>query len=146
MRLKHRVSQYGLSLLLLLICPVAESQINESAPAPVVLSARLNKTTVAYRLNGKIVEDSRRNSLLTNLGNLLKTRGSQVPVFIVVDVRAPFSEIGKLETALDKVGLPNYRLFVTNFSDETMNEIHLDEKAVPIPNTSDLKTQGTEKE
>ena len=146
MRLKHRVSQYGLSLLLLLIGPIAESQTNESAPAPVVLSARLNKTTVTYWLNGKRVEDSRRNSLLTNLGSLLKTRGSQVTVFIVVDVRAPFSEIGKLETALDKIGLPNYRLFVTNFSDETMNEIHLDEKAVPIPRTSCLQVHGTERE
>jgi len=33
-------------------------------------------------------------------------------VFIIVDVRAPFREAGKRETALDKAGLPQRRLFV----------------------------------
>lgn len=56
-----------------------------------------------------------------------------VPVDIIVDVRAPFSEVGKLETALDKSDLTNRRVYVSNFKDGTMNEIHWDERAVPLP-------------
>jgi hypothetical protein len=37
------------------------------------------------------------------------------------------------ETALDKIDMPNRRLFVADFNDGTMNEIHLDTKASLIP-------------
>jgi len=88
---------------------------------------------LVYRVNGRRVEDTRKNSLLTNLGNVVRTRGIDTPVFVIIDVRAPFSEAGKLETALDKAGLTHRRLFVSDFRDETMNEIHWDATAVPIP-------------
>ena len=57
--------------------------------------------------------------------------GTEVPVVIVIDVRASFSEVGKLETALDKADLTHRRLFVSDFgSDALMNEIHWDEGCV----------------
>jgi hypothetical protein len=88
---------------------------------------------VVYRLNGQIVENSRQNSLLKNLATVIDTRGAQVMVFLVIDVNAPFREMGKLETALDKTGLTQRRFFVSNFSDRLMQEVHIDEKAIPIP-------------
>jgi biopolymer transport protein ExbD len=122
-------------LLSLLLPPSTASQTNDYATQPVVVSAQTENAMLVYKVNGKRVEDSRKNSLLTNLGKIQDARGDNVPVFIVIDVRASFSEAGKLETALDKVGLMNYRLFVSNFSDGTMNEIHWDESAIPIPRT-----------
>jgi hypothetical protein len=49
-----------------------------------------------YRVDGKRVEDSKDNSLLTNLGEIVNARGTEMPVLIIIDVRAPFSEVGKL--------------------------------------------------
>lgn len=99
----------------------------------VIVSARMENGALVYRLNGKRVEDRRDNSLLTNLTNIVKTQGTEAPVLIIIDVRASFTEVGKLETALDKAGLTRYRLFVSNFSNGVMNEIRWDETAVPIP-------------
>jgi hypothetical protein len=94
----------------------------------------MEKGSLVYKVNGKTVEDSKENSLLTNLARIAKSQSSDVTVFIVIDVRAPFTEVGKLETALDKVALNHSRrLFVTDFRDATMNEIHWDRTPIPIP-------------
>jgi hypothetical protein len=117
----------------LAFCGISNAQTSESTPRPVVVSARVKNGKIIYKLNGKIVENSVRNSLITNLENVLKTRGRETPVFIVVDVRAAIAQFGHIETALDKVDLPNRRFFVTNFTDDMMIEIHWDDKPVRIP-------------
>ena len=122
-----------LFLLMLGFCGISNAKTSESAPGPVVVSAQVKKGTIVYRVNGRIVENSVRNSLLTNLGKVLTDRGRDTPVFIVVDVRAPIAQFGHIETALDKIDLPNRRFFVTNFSDGMMIEIHWGDKPVPIP-------------
>lgn len=109
------------------------SPVGERTNKPVVLTDRMEHGSLIYRIDGKRVEDSAENSLLVNLGNIIKTRGTEVPVFIVIDVRAPFTEIDKLGTALDMAGLTHGRFFLSRFSDGTMNEIHLDDEAIPIP-------------
>jgi hypothetical protein len=114
-------------------CGISNAQTGESTPRPVVVSAQVKNGKIVYKLNGRIVENSVRNSLITNLGNVLKSQGKATPVFIVVDVRAPIAQFGHIETALDKVDLPNRRFFVTNFTDNIMNEIHWDDKPIPIP-------------
>lgn len=86
-----------------------------------------------YRLNGKRVEDTPKNSLITNLSRILAASGGEATVFVIIDVRAPFSEVGKLDTALDKVGMAQRRIFVTDFREGVMNEIHWDKSAIPIP-------------
>jgi hypothetical protein len=100
---------------------------------PVVVTVRVRNGKTVYKLDGKVVENSARNSLITNLTKILVSRGREAPVWVVVDVRAPFSEVGKIETALDKVNLPNRRFFVTNFTDDMANELHWDAKPVRIP-------------
>jgi|SRR5579864_259073 len=117
----------------LVFCGIANAQTSEGTPRPVVVSARVKNGMIVYKVNSRIVENSVRNSLITNLGSVLKTQGRETPIFIVVDVRASFAEFGKIETALDKVDLPNRRFFVTNFTDNIMNEIHWDDKPIPIP-------------
>jgi hypothetical protein len=113
---------------------VVTPQTQEQASRPVVVSAQMVNGTLIYEVNGKRVEDSAKNSLLTNLGNIANARGLKIPVFIIVDVRAPFSEVGKLETALDKMDLTyRRRLFVTDFRDGKMNVIHWDNMPIPIP-------------
>ena len=109
------------------------SQAPASASRPVVVSVRVERGSSIYGLNGKKVEDSAKNSLLTNLGRTVEERGTEARVFIIIDVRAPFSEVGKVGTALEKVGLTHYRLFVSNFRGGTMNEIHWDETPIPLP-------------
>jgi hypothetical protein len=109
------------------------AQAKETASQPVIVSARIVRGSLIYKVNGKRVEDSIRNSLLTNLGAIVAARGNELPVLIIIDVHAPFSEVGKLETALDKADLKHYRLFVTDFSDGVMNEVHWDETGIPIP-------------
>jgi hypothetical protein len=111
------------------------SQTEQQTAHPIVVSAQMQDGTLVYRVNGRRVEDTRQNSLLTNLANVVRTRGVDVAVFIIIDVRAPFSEVGKLETALDKADLKHRRLFVSDFRDATMNEIHWDETAIPIPHS-----------
>jgi hypothetical protein len=129
----QRIPSYEL-FLLISFSPerIIVSQNEESKPA--VLTAVMERGAVVYKLNGKRVEDRKDNLLLKNLGELLTAHGTKTPVFIIVDVRAPFAEIGKVETALDKAGLTyNRRLFVTGFRDGTMNEIHWDVTPIPIP-------------
>ena len=110
---------------------------SQQQPAhPVVVSAQTEGGAIVYKVNGRRVEDSRKNSLLTNLGNVADARGLDAPVFIIIDERSPFTEVGKLETALDKIGLTKRRLFIADFRDGTMNEIHWDQKALPIPPTT----------
>ena len=117
----------------LLLSPMGASPTDQGATKPVVLTARMENGSVVYRINNKRVENSIRNSLLVNLGSIVKTRGTEVPVFIIIDVRASFTEIGKLGTALDKAGLTQRRVFVSYFDDGTMNEIHWDDTSIPIP-------------
>jgi hypothetical protein len=112
---------------------VGASQTAQPTSHPVVVSSRIENGSLVYRVSGKRVEDSVENSLLTNLGNLVKARGTDIPVFVVIDIRVPFSEMGKLETALDKADLTHRRLFVSDFQSGTMTEIHFD-RAIPIPN------------
>ena len=112
----------------------AKTSESEGTAKPIVVSAQLKNGNLIYRVNGKIVENSARNSLMTNLSRVLGTRGKETPVFIVIDVRAPFGEFEHIDTALDKVDLPNRRYFVSNFTnDRMMTEIHWADKAVPIP-------------
>jgi biopolymer transport protein ExbD len=130
-----QISKFLASLIALLsIVGVAASQNENQKSKPVVLSVQMEHGMAIYRLNGRTVEDRRDNSLLKNLTQVAAERGTNVPVFVIIDVQAPFAEVGKLETALDKVDLTSKRrLFVTDYRDRTMNEIHWDEKAVPIP-------------
>jgi hypothetical protein len=120
-------------LVVLSLGSTVSAQTKETASQSVVVSARMERGTLIYKVNGKRVEDSIRNSLLTNLGAVVAERGNELPVLIIIDVHAPFSEVGKLETALDKADLKHYRLFVTGFSNGVMNEIHGDETGIPIP-------------
>lgn len=117
----------------LLFCNAIHCDASKLATQPLVLSARMEEGRLTYRLDGKRVEDSVQNSLLTNLGRIVRTRGTNFPVWIVIDVRAPFSEVGKLETALDMSDLTQRRLFVSDFTDRVMNEVHWDERAIPLP-------------
>lgn len=117
----------------LAFCGISNAQTSGRTPRPVVVSARVKNGKIVYKVNGRIVENSVRNSLITNLGNVLKTQGRETPVFIVVDVCAPIAQFGHIETDLDKVDLPNRRFFVTNFTDAIMNGIHWDDKPIPIP-------------
>lgn len=100
----------------------------------IVISERIERGSPIYKLNGKRVEDTRENGLITNLAEIVQARGTHIPVIIIIDVRAPFTEVGKLETALDKADLSYGRkIYVTDFRGGTMNEIHWDEKAIPLP-------------
>lgn len=110
------------------------SQTESGRTKPLVLTVHVEAGKPTYKLDGKEVEDRRDNSLLRNLAEVVRKRGEKIPVFVIVDVRAPLTEFGKLETALDKVDLTSERrLFVGDFRDGTMNEIHWEEKALPIP-------------
>ena len=129
----RRLALLGIVFALLLSSRAVTSQQENSRSRQVVLSDKMEKGILVYRLDGTRVEDTAKNSLLKNLGELFESRGAATSVVIVIDVRAPFSEAGKLETALDMVGLTHYRLFVSNFRDGLMNEIHWDERSVPIP-------------
>jgi hypothetical protein len=110
------------------------SRTDSGQTKPVVLTVYMEAGKPIYKLNGKEVEDRRDNSLLRNLTEVVRERGAKIPAFVIVDVRAPLTEFGKLETALDKVDLTSgRRLFVGNFQDGTMNEIHWEDKTLPIP-------------
>jgi hypothetical protein len=122
-----------LIVLIFLLCP-AESMTQASGPRPLVLTVQIEAAKPIYKLNGKEVEDRRDNSLLKNLTEAAKRRGTKIPVIEIIDVRAPLTEVGKLETTLDKVDFTsNRRLFVSDFHGGTMNEIHWDHRALPIP-------------
>lgn len=122
-----------LAVLLSLIW-VAESQTEPGAIKPLVLAVQMKAGRPIYKLDGREVEDRPSNSLLRNLTEIVKKRGTKLSVFVVIDVHAPLTEVGKLETALDKVDLTSdRRLFVSDFRNGTMNEIHWDQEAIPLP-------------
>ena len=124
-----------LALILTLWCGPNHAQAGSDISRAVILSARVENGSVTYTLNGRRVEDRKDNSLLTKLTALIRARGAEIPVLIIIDVRASFREAGKLETALDKAGLTRYRLFVTDFRNGVMNEVHWEQTPVPIPPT-----------
>lgn len=132
--IRRRMLGFCFLLVIVVFGPRLNSQVHRVASNPLVLSAQMVKGTLMYRLNGKRVEDSKENSLLENLEYIAKTRGTDIPVIIVIDARAPFTEMGKLGTALDKVELThNRRFYVSYFTDGRMNEIHWDDTSIPIP-------------
>lgn len=139
MRFESGSITVGLTVPLLLLIAFAASLQVQSArrhgktESPVVLSVQMENGSKVYRLDGRRVENSVENSILTNLGRVVRTRGTRIPALIIIDVRAPFSEVDKLETALDKAGITQCRIFVTNFKGGTMNEIHWDETPIPLP-------------
>lgn len=98
-----------------------------------VLSARIENGSLNYTLNGNKVEDRNNNSLLMNLAKVVRLQGTDASIIVIVDMGAPFAEMGKLETALDKVGLVHRRFFVSSFASGVMNEINWNESPVPIP-------------
>ena len=121
-----------LSSVVLVNMSVAESQ--ETAESkPIVLSVQMEHGKSVYRLNGKTVEDRRENSLSNNLMQVATERGNKTLVLVIVDESAPFTEVSKLQTALDKIDMPNRKVFIADFADGTMNEIHWADKAIPIP-------------
>jgi hypothetical protein len=131
--MKHLLRYLIAALVVLSPFPLTLCVAQRAESKPVILSVQIEHGKPLYKLNGKIVEDRRENSLLNNLMQVATSRGSNTEVLFIIDEKAPFTEVGKLETALDKIDMPNRRLFVADFNDGTMNEIHLDTKASPIP-------------
>jgi hypothetical protein len=137
----NTISQYQRASLLWLGVLLAMSILNCSSlawaqkndPQPLVVSVQIVKGTRVYRVNRKVVEDTRDNSLLTNLERAASERGLDYPVIVLVDVEAPLSEVGKLETALDKIDFKHRRLFVGDFETSVMNEFHWEQNGVPFP-------------
>jgi biopolymer transport protein ExbD len=123
----------ALSVVLLVNVCVGGSQGASTESKPVVLSVQMENGRPLYKLNGKTVEDRRENSLLNSLAQVVTERGNKTPVFVIVDERVPFTDASKLQTALDKIDMPNRRLFIADFPDGTMNEIHWEPKTLPIP-------------
>ena len=117
---------------ILLTCS-GRSSAQENVVQPLVVSVQILKGTPVYRVNRKIVENTRDNSLLTNPERAASERGVDYPVIVLVDVNAPFTEMGKLETALDKIDFKHRRLFVGDFQTGGMNELHWDQNEIPIP-------------
>ena len=109
---------------------VAASQVQRAESKPVILSVQIEHGKPVYKLNGKTVEDRRENSLLNNLMQVATDRGSNAAVILIIDEKAPFTEVGKLETALDKIDMPNRRLFVADFDDETIERDSFGSKSV----------------
>ena len=121
-------------IVLLPILVGAVPQTGTSRTKPLVLTVQVEARKSVYKIDGREVEDRTDNSLIQNLTKAVRQRGTKIPVFVVIDVQAPLTEVSKLETALDKVDLTSdRRLFVGDFRSGTMNEIHWDEKALPIP-------------
>jgi hypothetical protein len=130
----HRTALKTFALFLVVWLPFVANAAPDTVAHPVVVSAQVENGSLVYKVNGRKVEDNKENSLLTNLAQIVKERGTEIPVFIIIDVRAPFTEMGKLETALDKADLVHSRrLFVADFRSGRMNEIHWDETPIPVP-------------
>ena len=104
-----------------------------AAVKPIILSARVENGAIAYKLGRMLVEDKKDNSILANLARTAKANGTDTPVFVIVDFRAPFSEFSKLATALDKADFIHRRFFVAHFNDGTMVEIHWNQESMTIP-------------
>jgi biopolymer transport protein ExbD len=116
----------------ILSCSV-RSQAQKDIRQPLVVSVEIVKGSRVYRVNRKVVEDTRDNSLLTSLETAASERGLDYPVIVLVDVKAPFTEVDKLETALVKIGFTHHRLFVGDFQSGLMDEFHWDQNGIPIP-------------
>jgi len=131
----NRTSLSGLlllSLFCLLTCSLG-SEAQEPGRTPVVVSVRVIKGALVYRVDRKIVENTRENSLLTNLEAISSTRGLDYPIVILVDVDAPLREVDKLETAIAKIDFTHHTLFVGDFQRGTMEELHWSGVSAPIP-------------
>jgi len=123
-------------LLLVCLCAVSLDLQAQEDRAPVVISVRMFKGSVAYRVDKKVVENTRDNSLLTSLEKVASAKGLDLPIIILVDVNAPLREIDKLETAVAKIDFHNHRLFVGDFHRGVMEELHWGQASVPIPMTA----------
>ena len=104
------------------------------ADRQIIISSEVSGSATLYKINGKVVEDKPGNSLIKNLTDIVRTRGSSSPIVVIIDRRASFAEVGKLETALDKVGITGEtKIYIANFQTKTMNEIHWESGSKPLP-------------
>ena len=104
------------------------------AGGQIIISSQVSGSSTIYKINGKVVEDKPSNSLIKNLTDIARARGSSSPVVLIIDRHASFAEVGKLETALDKVGISGEtKIYIANFQTKTMNEIHWESGSKPLP-------------
>lgn len=118
---------------LLFVIPIS-SQTNfpNSEPAAVV-SVEIRSGASIYRVDGHRVEERKGNSLLLQLSRAVARRHENGEIFLVIDKRARISEIGKLNTAVDKVGAKNARrVFIADFDQKLMSEVSISEASVPL--------------
>ncbi|MBZ5501038.1 MAG: hypothetical protein LAN59_02205 [Acidobacteriia bacterium] len=123
------------SSVLLLLCLFSLSRDLQAQEdrTPVVISVRMARGSAVYRVDKTVVENTRENSLLTNLEAIASAKGLDWPIIILVDVNAPLREVDKLETAVAKIDFHNHRLFVGDFHRGVMEELHWGQASVPIP-------------
>lgn len=99
--------------------PRTFSQENGKPGEPLIILAEVQKHRVTYKVDAK--------DALPNLLRVLNTvgdqRGRDTRVIVLVDSRAPITEIGNIDGTLGKAGFTKVRFFVFNKEANVMSTV-----------------------
>jgi hypothetical protein len=95
------------------------SQENGGAGEPVIVLAEMENHRVTYKVDGKVAAPD----LLRVLNDVVDRRGGDTRVIVLVDSRAPITEIGNIDGTLGKAGLEKVRFFVFNREANVMSTV-----------------------
>jgi hypothetical protein len=99
--------------------PKLFSQENLRPGEPLIILAELKDHRVAYKVDSRDALPD----LLSILNTIREKRGRDTRVIVLVDSRAPITEIGNIDGTLGKAGLAKARFFVFNKEANVMSTV-----------------------
>ena len=112
----------GLTLLMLFVISSPLFSLNSESPAGrplVVLAAEAQDHRIVYHVDGRDAKPD----LLRVLNLVGDQRGREIKVIVMIDSRAPISEIGNIDGTLGKAGFTKVRFFVFNKEANVMSTL-----------------------
>ena len=115
------------SALLALSVGTPRTVSQENGKEPIVILAEVQNHKVTYKVNGRDALPD----LLRMLNTVGDQRGRDTRVIVLLDSRAPITEIGNLDGTLGKAGFEKVRFFVFNKEANVMSTVEFG-RSVPF--------------
>ena len=94
------------------------SSVTPKEPPSIVVLVEMHNHALAYSINGTAAREP-----LRALATLWSKETQDIPVSILIDVRATFLQLGEAEGIVSKAGFPNVRKFIFNSQNRITSSI-----------------------
>jgi hypothetical protein len=136
------VSALSILFIAIFCCGFGVDQNSRSIPHPIAIVADYSQAGTSYAIDSKHVSLGQCSRIL---GDMLKKRGRETPVVVLVDERISFQRMQELKGVVDKAGASAARYFVFGADRARMQQINLG-RGVPYSlNPTDIPSKSDEK-